>query len=142
MIRKNRGTRMGSVRTCAAFVLILFVWGTNAAGAADRVVTEKDAGTVVELVSGDNLNVVLAGNPTTGYSWHVESVDRAVLQETGEPSFQRDSDLIGAGGETVFSFKAAAPGETTLKLIYHRVFEKNVPPLKTHALTIVVKPLP
>jgi len=142
MIRKNAVSGMGSIRTLAALMLLLIPWGLGTAAAADRLVTEKDSGAVVELAPGDNLNVVLAGNPTTGYNWYVESVDRAVLLEAGEPFFRRDSGLIGAGGEVTFSFQAAAPGRTTLKLIYHRIFEKNVPPLKTHEMTVVVKPSP
>ncbi len=141
MIKMSETSWIGTKRACLAVLLILIVSGTGGiAAAADMVVTEKEAGSTVELVSGDRLDVVLAGNPTTGFNWHVSSVDSAVLKEAGEPSFRRDSDLIGSGGEITFSFEAAAPGQTTLKMTYNRVFEKDVPPLKTYALTVIVKP--
>jgi len=143
MIMKKKGSGIEIVRACLALLLVLVASGAGgAAAAADLAVTEKDAGSIVELVSGDKLDVVLAGNPTTGFDWRVESIDGAVLQEAGQPSFRRESDLIGAGGEITLPFRAAAPGQTTLKLIYHRAFEKNVPPLKTYELTVVVKPSP
>jgi len=36
-------------------------------------------------------------------------------------------------------FEAAGAGKTALKLIYHRSFEPNVPPLKTFEANIVVQ---
>ncbi len=141
MIKKSEKTWIGTKRACLAVLMILMVSATGSvAAAADVVVTEKDAGSIVDLVSGDRLDVVLAGNPTTGFNWHVSSVDSAVLKGAGEPSFRRDSDLIGSGGEITLSFEAAAPGQTTLKITYNRAFEKDVAPLKTYELTVIVKP--
>jgi predicted secreted protein len=39
----------------------------------------------------------------------------------------------------VFRFAAAASGQTTLTLLYHRSFEPDVPPLKTFTAPIVVR---
>jgi predicted secreted protein len=141
MIKKSEKLWIGTKRACLAALLILIASLTGGiAAAAEVAVTEKDTGSTVELVSGDRLNIVLPGNPTTGFNWHVLSVDSAVLKEAGEPSFRRDSDLIGSGGVIMLSFEAAAPGQTTLKITYTRDFEKDVPPLKIYELTVIVKP--
>ncbi len=46
---------------------------------------------------------------------------------------------VGAGGTVTFRFTAVAKGQATLKLTYHRPFEKNVPALKSCEVTINVK---
>ncbi len=140
MSSRSRRSRVGAARVCLAVLLILAVSGAGSTAASNLVVTEKDAGSTVKLSPGDRLEVVLAGNPTTGYNWRTASVDAAVLREAGPPSFQRDSDLVGSGGAVTLSFTAEAPGRTILTIVYDRTFEKNIPPLKTYELTVVVQP--
>ncbi len=103
--------------------------------------TEKggDCGSSVELNTGDSLSLTLEGNPTTGYTWEVESNDPAVLKPTGEPEYSPDSEAIGAGGTYTFRFTAVATGKVALKLIYHRTFEVGVPEIKSCEVTINVK---
>jgi predicted secreted protein len=45
---------------------------------------------------------------------------------------------VGAGGTFIFTFKAMAAGQVTLKLGYARPFE-SVPPIQSVSITIVVK---
>jgi inhibitor of cysteine peptidase len=103
--------------------------------------TEKggDCGSSVELNTGDSLSLALEGNPTTGYVWEIESNDPAVMKPSGEPEYHADSEAIGAGGTYTFRFTAVAKGKVTLRLVYHRPFEKNVPELKSCEVTIIVK---
>ena len=87
-----------------------------------------DNGSQVELSSGQVLEVTLASNPTTGYSWEVSEVDEAVLAQLGEAEFQQapteGEQMVGVGGTETFRF-ASATGETTLTLVYHRPWEKG-----------------
>ena len=101
--------------------------------------SEQDSGKTVELHAGDKLEVSLKGNPTTGYQWEMAAVDAAILKLVGEPEFNPDSGALGAGGKVTLRLIAVAVGQTTLQLIYHRSFEKNVPPIKTFKATVVVK---
>jgi len=71
--------------------------------------------------------------------WEAASVDSAVLKQVGEREFTSNSQALGAGGNVRFRFRAVAPGQTRLKLIYHRPFEKNVPPEKTIEVNVVVR---
>lgn len=119
--------------------MLLIVGGCGPAGGSARQLREQDSGQTVELRAGDRLEVILAGNPTTGYTWEQTAGDPAILKLAGEPSYTSESTLAGAGGTYVFRYAAVAPGETTLTLIYHRSFEPDVPPLKTFTAPIVVR---
>jgi inhibitor of cysteine peptidase len=103
-----------------------------------RTVTEKDSGSQVELIVGQDMRVSLEGNPTTGYTWEVGEAGTGVLTQVGEMEYQSDSSAVGAGGVMIFRFHAVETGETKLKLVYHRSFEKDTPPLKTFEVTITV----
>jgi len=98
-----------------------------------------DNGREMQLKKGQTLVVTLEGNPTTGYSWEVaEPLDEQVLRQAGEPEFQQESDLVGAGGVQILRFEAVNAGKMTLKLIYHRPWEKDVEPLETYSIQVVV----
>lgn len=106
------------------------------------VLGAAENGSQVELTSGQVLEVMLASNPTTGYSWEVSEVDEAVLTQIGEVEFQQapaeGEPVVGAGGTETFRF-AAANGETSLTLVYHRPWEKDVEPLETFTVQVVVR---
>jgi len=106
------------------------------------VLGAEDNGSQVELTSGQVLEVTLESNPTTGYAWEVTEVDEAVLSQKGEAAFQQapkeDEQMVGVGGTETFRF-ASATGETTLTLVYHRPWEKDVEPLETFMVQVVVR---
>lgn len=102
-------------------------------------VGEQDANSAVEMQMGNTLEVRLSGNPTTGYTWEVASVDNAILRQIGETEFSAEKQRRGAGGTLTMRFKAVEKGQTLLKLIYHRPFEKNVPPVATFQIAVTVK---
>jgi len=98
-----------------------------------------DNGREMQLKKGQTLVVTLEGNPTTGYSWEVvEPLNEQVLRQAGEPEFQQESDLVGAGGVQILRFEAVNAGKMTLKLIYHRPWERDVEPLETYSIQVVV----
>jgi len=100
---------------------------------------EGDAGGTVDLRVGETMAVVLEGNPTTGFTWETAALDASVLKQLSEPEFEPESSLIGAGGTFTFRFEAVAPGQTLLRLVYHRPWETDVPPEKTFEVTVVVQ---
>jgi inhibitor of cysteine peptidase len=108
------------------------------AAPASLTLSEADAGSTVTLAVGDTMEVVLDGNPTTGFTWETEALDTSVLRQLGESEFQPESALIGAGGTFTFRFEAVASGQTTLRLVYHRPWETDVPPEKTYEVTASV----
>ena len=131
--------RYKSLMLFAVSALGLILAACAASPVSGPTLTEQDAGHTVEVRPGGLLDVTLDGNPTTGYQWEVDSVDSAVLKQVGEPTFKADSTAVGSGGKVTLHFQGIAAGQTTLKLIYHRSFEKNVPPAKTFEVTVTVK---
>jgi len=101
--------------------------------------TEKDNGRTVKLTSGQNLQIILSGNPTTGYSWNIVSIDQAVLKQVGKKEYKPESNRIGADGDATFLFKTTGRGKTILKLAYFRVWEKDVPYEKMFTVTLLVQ---
>lgn len=102
------------------------------------ILTMDNNGEAITLQVGQEVHVFLTGNPTTGYMWEAPEVDSAVLRMAGEGDYAAADEALGSGGEFDFTFTAAEPGETTLTLIYHRSFEKDVPPKRTFSIKVVV----
>jgi inhibitor of cysteine peptidase len=104
---------------------------------AERL-TIDDSGSSIEISAGETFEVVLEGNPTTGFSWIVEAGDPQIVEVAGEPAFEPESELVGAGGEFTFVFEGKSPGTTTLELAYRRSFE-TAPPESTFTVTVTVE---
>ncbi len=120
------------------FISLLFIECSLSAGVPVKL-SGKDAASTVEIIVGNTLEIALEGNPTTGYMWEVAYVDTDVLIQVCEPEFRPKSDARGSGGKIIMSFKAVSVGQTLLKLMYHRPFEKNKPPLRFFDVTVIVK---
>jgi inhibitor of cysteine peptidase len=101
-----------------------------------RTLNLDDDGMRIELETGDEVELVLPGNPSTGYEWVVTEAPPN-LQHVDETEFVPESDLIGAGGEFHFRFKATEPGTAQLSLTYERPFEE-VEPLDAFEIEVTV----
>lgn len=108
------------------------------------------SGTVTVVGSGEAtlqvdgvLEVALAANPTTGYTWEVSGApDAAVLEQVGEPVYEAsptDTMVVGSGGVMTFEFRAAGAGTTTLELVYRRPWEEGVEPIETVTIDVTVE---
>jgi inhibitor of cysteine peptidase len=118
--------------------------GLSLAACAPRVrgpvkVAERDSGSMVELRVGDQVEIVLDANPTTGLVWEISSPDITVVRQVGDPQFRPDSGALGGGGTLTLLFEAIASGEQVLILIYHQTSEQGIPPARTFALDILVR---
>jgi len=96
-------------------------------------------GSGTELNVGDTLVLILNGNPSTGYTWDVGFYVHPVIEPLGEPGYQPDSDLLGAAGSYTFRFLAIGEGQATLRMIYHRPLDKDIPVLKICDVSVTVK---
>lgn len=126
----------------AVLILILAfscsIFAAGCTGDPDIQLTAENAGERVELQTGQVLAITLASNPTTGYSWHVAEGNESVLRLQGDPEFQSESDLVGAGGVEVLRFEAVAAGEAALTLTYDRPWETDVEPLEVFTIHVVI----
>ena len=124
------------IKTCAIIIFALMLG--NALAGESMKLSENDSGKTVEIHVGDELEVILPGNPTTGYVWEVSSLDSTVMRLDKSDFFASDK-AIGSGGMGIIKFHAIATGTSPLKLIFHRPFEQNMAPLKTFEVTIIIK---
>lgn len=115
-----------------------FLTGGCGFATSEVSITRRDNGRQVELNRGQTLIVSLSGNPSTGYLWQLGEVDEHILQQT-EAKFEQKSDRVGASGLQIFYYKAIGTGETVLKLVYRRPWEKNVEPLETFYVQVIVR---
>jgi inhibitor of cysteine peptidase len=116
-------------------LLGLFLLAALPAAAATIEMTEKDNGTVMKVQLGDQINITLPGNPTTGYTWQLAAIRVDILEPGLEPEYVRDSTLPGAGGRFTFRLTARSQGYTKVILAYLRTWEKDMPPVKTFEIT-------
>jgi predicted secreted protein len=97
---------------------------------------EDNGGAVALIYPLQNLDLLLKGNPTTGYMWEVVGADGQILALKGEPVFKADSEALGAPGVFTFHFEAQAPGQTMLQLIYSKSGEDQ--PAQEYNLLVCV----
>ncbi len=125
------------------FLLLAFVFALAACGGGSApenvyIADEADDGQTVTMAAGDILQIMLAENPTTGYTWAIVTNDEAVLRPSDEPAYEAESDAIGAGGTRTFLFDAIGPGTSVLRLVNARQQETAVEPVATFELTVQV----
>jgi len=106
---------------------------------APVILTEENDGETITMQVGQELHIFLGGNPTTGYMWASEGLDSKFLALAEEPEYSAASDAIGSGGEFDFFFTMKAPGETVVTLEYKRSFEKEVEPIRTFSVKLLVE---
>ena len=108
-------------------------------GPSSLTLGEAKSGGTVTVNAGEIFVIILEGNPTTGYTWELDAIDATILQQIGEAEFTPESNAIGSGGKFTFHFKAISAGQSFLKLVYHRSWELETPPLNTFEVTVMVK---
>ena len=124
------------------FVLTLAVClFTFIAAGKTMLLDESDNNTRVVLYLGDIISVRLKSNMTTGYRWNTKDLPSA-LQQVDSKAEPRKGGRVGEAGLQTFTFKAIAPGESTLQLNYIRPFEKDTPPAKTFRLLLSIEAPP
>lgn len=112
--------------------------GKNSGPENVYIADEADNGQTVTMAVGDALQVMLPENQSTGYLWAVVTNDEAILRLSDAPTYEVESDAIGAGGTKTFLFVAAAPGTSVLRLVNAREQETAVEPVATYELTVQV----
>jgi inhibitor of cysteine peptidase len=133
-------TSVFKIRVISGFFCTLIFLLVSCTWSKVHQVTEAQNGGEIILKVGDTLQISLAGNITTGFAWEIAENNANIMAAQGEREYQQEkTDLVGSGGTFIFMLKAITRGETTLKLIYHRSFEKDIPPAQEFILHIKVE---
>ncbi|MDG2306512.1 MAG: protease inhibitor I42 family protein [Candidatus Binatia bacterium] len=106
-------------------LLFLFL----AACSAPKRATPPPASMTVS--AGEQFDIRLPANPSTGFRWQVGSIDEKVVRLVDTRYDAKVTDAVGAGGTDIFSFVGVASGRGNIKLVYLRPWEKGVAPART-----------
>lgn len=87
---------------------------------------EKDSPVKLDLSEAklDALEIVLDGNPTTGFTWEAVEADSEIVDIKSE--YKQDEaaeDMAGVGGKYTFTVTGKSNGNAQIKLCYMRSFE-------------------
>lgn len=89
---------------------------------------------------GKTFQIELPSNVSTGNTWVLHSeMDKQFLQLEATEYKETETNLDGAPGLDVFTFKTLAKGKTTLEFVYKYAWEKETPenaPKRTFQITI------
>ncbi len=122
------------------FILLFANVSGCAVGSKEIFLTEKNNKQILNIAQDRTFTVILASNPTTGYSWGlIESPATDILVLLSSDFMVSDKKLIGSGGWERWKFRTKGRGTTTIRLIYHRPWEKDVAAVKDFFLTVKVK---
>lgn len=106
----------------------------------EEVSVKKSTSGQFDVVVGREFSSTLASNATTGYHWELaEPLDEAIVKLVGSQYQAPNTNLVGAGGQEVWTFRAVGPGQTTINLKYVRPWEKGAPPAETASYTVSVR---
>jgi predicted secreted protein len=121
-----------------ALVAALVACGSDEnGGGARQVFDENDVGAEVTVDVGEQFEIRLASNATTGYAWQVvEQPD--VIDLVSSDYDAPDTSLVGAGGVEVFVFEGASAGSGALRLEYVRSFDDPPVPAETAEFQVQV----
>lgn len=127
-----------AIRILAVFVFAIAFFLFPSSGNTMELSYEHN-GTVNSISLAETLTIILPGNPTTGYIWEIQSIDKDILLQVESPVYTPDSSMIGTGGKFSFRFIAKNTGVSKIKLIYHRPWEKDIAPAKIYEISIAVR---
>jgi inhibitor of cysteine peptidase len=119
--------RLNSAFRLLLVALLALACRTHTARAESRVITDADKGALVQLKTGDILEVHLKSNPTTGYTWYVHPKSTPLLKLIGQAQTQAPQPGVGRPIFQIFRFQAVSAGNGVLLLHYVRSWEKPVP---------------
>lgn len=94
----------------------------------------------VELDVGGSITVSLCENQSTGFSWETAKIDDAsVLQLVDQKSEPPKTEVVGAAGQQVWTFKALKQGKAAVSMDYSRPWQGGEKGVWKFVLNVEVK---
>jgi inhibitor of cysteine peptidase len=94
----------------------------------------------IQCKVGGTFSIVLDANPSTGYQWRLaQSADGGSLKLVNSKYIAPITELMGAGGKEIWSFKALSVGQRTIVFEYVRPWEKDKEPERSIAFTVNIQ---
>ncbi len=82
-----------------------------------------DVTLTADVEQGQDMTVLLESRPGTGFTWEVQSVEPAILEQVTGADFETKSNGPGAQARESLRLHATGSGAVSLHLVYHRPFE-------------------
>jgi inhibitor of cysteine peptidase len=106
----------------------------------DAIDSQTDIKQTVEVSLTNSLVVTLPANASTGFSWTEAKIsDTSVISQSERKELPNNSGMVGASGNTTWTFKALKAGQATITMDYSRPWEGGEKGVKTFTLTVTVK---
>jgi len=95
----------------------------------------------LQLHTGQDFNLRLPSNPTTGFRWVMRENGAPVIQLLGPEVYStpEEAGVVGSAGVSTWRFRAVTSGEGHLNLDYRRPWENGVAAAKNFTCRVVVK---
>jgi predicted secreted protein len=141
----KRARSLGALAGIVVAVLaVTAIGGCGAGGPKSSGPSQTTPGNVTgeskTVKVGEEFKVELESNPTTGFDWQMTTrPDETILGLTGDEFVSSNTSAVGAPGVRTWRFKALKAGNTNMVFQYMRSWEKDVPPAKTHSLSVTVE---
>ncbi|MCX5710620.1 MAG: protease inhibitor I42 family protein [Candidatus Omnitrophica bacterium] len=99
-----------------------------------------DVADTVQATVGKEFVITMEANATTGYSWELaDPIDESQISLVSSEYVPANTDLVGAGGKSVWTFKALRVSKAKISFKYVRPWEKDVPPAKVSAFIVDIR---
>lgn len=125
------------------FLLFTFFGCKHSTEPIERGPVKLDAtvnGKTVEYSAGQKIELNLEASVDGGYQWDNEISEPRVVSVEGVTTYTSRTPIsVGGSCTASIMFVTNTPGRSTITLIEHRQWEKNVAPLHSLTFTIVVR---
>lgn len=78
-----------------------------------------------EIYVGEQIQLSLEANPSTGYMWKIIFIDEKILEQVEAEKFIPQGSKIGSKGSIMYKFNVLKTGCTKLQLEYSRAWQKS-----------------
>ena len=137
---------MMNIKTIASVCGLLTLLGSSALLAQSSskpskklVLEESTIARQITLTRGGELMVNLRDTPSTGYGWETVTLPGALKLKSDASDAPAVKGMVGGTNTRHLTYTALKPGKGTLKLVYRRAWEKNVPPVRVFTVQVTVK---
>lgn len=93
----------------------------------------------VRAAVGQPVIIRLPGTAGTGFTWQLSSTPCPELSMVFSQQLESSTDgRVGGPSEWVFTFSANSAGTCELAFVYHRPWERGVPPAESRTVKVIV----
>ena len=146
MTSKLESGMLGGMKQLIVFLIIIITTTSCTSLPKDEDETEViarpfsavDSDREIVLSKGRTFEIMLPSNPTTGYSWNLVIEKPKTVINKSRRNIPNSIDRVGVGGETIWTLRTVARGDTLLTFSYQRPWEEKTEPTRVVTFSISV----